>query len=171
MLIHCHSVVKFSIAKFLLSMIQWRLLLTLWLFNCNIILHTNGNVCVANYVRWFRWPSYTNYIFHLSHLLTLTYVYFKHWWPRVISLLIHCPSIVTYQTIYQRFYFTVGDEGLVRLVHFTVEETYELLTLKKVLASTLATRVQVIASLLRLVYFICHDISVYSGGFFITHHN
>lgn len=42
-----------------------------------------------------------------------------------------------------RFYFTVGENGLVGLVHFTADETYELLMLKKVLASTLATNVQV----------------------------
>ncbi|WAR20850.1 CRB-like protein [Mya arenaria] len=41
------------------------------------------------------------------------------------------------------FYFTVGQSGLVRFVHYHPEELYELLSLKKVLASTLTTHVQV----------------------------
>ncbi|WAR20843.1 hypothetical protein MAR_014817 [Mya arenaria] len=41
------------------------------------------------------------------------------------------------------FYFTVGQSGLVRFVHYQPEELYELLSLKKVLASTLTTHVQI----------------------------
>ncbi|XP_052259566.1 uncharacterized protein LOC127863920 [Dreissena polymorpha] len=42
----------------------------------------------------------------------------------------------------KRFYFTISSAGLVHFVHFHPQEIQELITLKKVLASTLTTRVQ-----------------------------
>ena len=42
-----------------------------------------------------------------------------------------------------RFLFSTGPEGLVTMVHHHSEDKYEVLSLKKVLASTLSAKVKV----------------------------